>query len=242
MSNESETQTSSEQIAETPASEALTSETETTQESTTTEEATPSLAEAGSTTEAATAEDETQVEETTEATIEDPMSADSFDLPEDFDTEQPAFGEFLNIVNDPKLSRQEIAQASVDLFVKEFERVGQEMTNQWLQLNSDWMDQTVEKFGEQNLDTNLLPKLGALIEQFNIDMKAQASVNNTGMDVPEFGKEFREAMTLTGAGNHPAILEFLFWTADQLSGGAPLAGAPASGEEQSRAQKLFGTN
>jgi hypothetical protein len=102
---------------------------------------------------------------------------------------------------------------------------------EWLATNGKWQEEVRADpvFGGAKLDENL-GKVSTLINEF--------AAKNGG---PEIGQSVREAMDLTGAGNHPAIVKFLIWTCSQLSEGTSLGGGSTAGGEVSRAQKLFGT-
>lgn len=156
-----------------------------------------------------------------------PLTLEALTLPESFDKTDPLAGEFLTVLNEAGLASPEVANKLVALQEKVFES----QVNQWLATNKEWME-AVEKdpvYGGDKLDENL-GKVSTLINEF--------AAKNGGDKV---GQDVREAMDLTGAGNHPAIVKFLIWTCSQLSEGRPLSGGSA-GTEVSRAQKLFGSS
>lgn len=155
-------------------------------------------------------------------------------LPEGFDTEDPLAGRFLEVVNKDYESKSERAQALIDLhkdIVAEYEAGAQKA---FLDTQNEWQDKLIEEHGEKPLDEKL-GKVAQLIDTYDQEMR-----ESSGKTDQEFGQELREAMALTGAGNNPAIVNFLIRLAEQQSEGSPLSGAPTGGAERSRAEKLFG--
>lgn len=154
----------------------------------------------------------------------EPVTLDSLTVPEGFDKNDPAAKEFLDIINS---GEKDSPQKLIDLYVKL-----QEQNQQfWLDTNAKWQEElrADPKYGGDKLDPGLA-NVSKLISEF--------SAGHGGKDVEQ---ALRGAFDETGAGNHPHIVKFLIWTANQLSEGAPLSGRPAGGAEVSRAQKLFGT-
>lgn len=177
---------------------------------------------------------EGEEEEKKEEGAEDQITFEKLTLPEGFDTEDPLAGRFLEVVNKDYESKSERAQALIDLhkdIVAEYEAGAQKA---FLDTQNEWQDKLIEEHGEKPLDEKL-GKVAQLIDTYDQEMR-----ESSGKTDQEFGQELREAMALTGAGNNPAIVNFLIRLAEQQSEGSPLSGAPTGGAERSRAEKLFG--
>ena len=212
-------------------------------EETKTEETTP---ESKATTEETTTETkEEKTEEKPEEKSEessDPVTFEGLEVPEGLDTESEAAKGFLETINDSSLSRTELANKMMSMYAEDMKEVANEFeansAKKWLELNDEWRDTSEKTYGDQ-----LEPKLGKvkqLIEAFDTETREAHEASGAKGDPPTVGDDVKAAFNLTGAGNHPAVLPFLFWLTDQLGEGSPLFGDPASGS-QTRAQKMFGT-
>lgn len=164
------------------------------------------------------------------------LTFESLNLPEGFDVNQEGAKDFLAALNDENLSRQDLGRKMVELYAAEVSRFEQEANREWLDMNNKWQEDLERQHGAVNLEQKM-SQVGALFNRYDKDMKDAVP---QGQNVPEFGKDLREALNLTGAGNNPAIVNFCIWLADQLGEGSPLSGSPAS-QERSLADRMFGT-
>jgi len=159
------------------------------------------------------------------------LTFESLELPEGFDSENPLATEFLSVVNNMPKTPVEVANAMLNLQ----QRVAEQTATQWLETNREWQE-TLENdpiVGGDKLDP-ALGNISRLMDEY------ARTYSGSPTEATKIGDDLRNAFTITGAGNQPDIVKFLIWTTSQLSEGAPLSGAPASGEV-SRAHKLFGT-
>ena len=136
-------------------------------------------------------------------------------------------GDFLKVLNetDPT-DKAALGKSLLELH----EKVSEANLEHWYNLQSEWRTE-IESDPVIGGD-KLAPALGnvsKLIDEF--------AATNGGNEMAD---QLRLQFDQTGAGNNPAIVKFLIWTASQLSEGKPLSGSPAGGDV-SRAQKLFGT-
>lgn len=196
--------------------EAKGSETSTTQQSDTTEEGKKGEEEEGK---------ETAAEDLTlDAVLE------KVELPEgyEFDKDDPLLGEFVKALNDKEVTKADLGSRLAGLYAKAMESNVQ----QWLDKQAEWVDELEKdpKIGGDKLDP-ALEKIDSVIREYAASHGEQAA---------EVEKALRADFTTTGAGNNPAIVRFLHWTASQLSEGAPLSGG-STGGERSRAERMFGT-
>lgn len=158
-------------------------------------------------------------------------------IPE-LDANNPLAKEFLGVLNNKDLSGADRGKALLGLYGKLTESMGEDNSRVWAELNDNWQSALIKEHGQQNLEAKLA-KVGGLVEAYDKAMKA-AHPGVNGAQPKEFGKSLREAMTLTGAGNHPESVNFLFWLADQLGEGTALGGSPPGGGPKDRAETLFG--
>lgn len=180
-------------------------------------------------------------QEKTEEKSEDapaPVSWEDLKLPEGADTSDPIAAKFLEVANTEYESPAERAQALVDLQQEYTARVQADMEKAWLDTNAEWQDTLIKQHGEKPLDAKL-GKVAQMIDRYDQEMRDSLPVSER--EDAKFGAELRDAMTLTGAGNNPAAVNFLIWIAEQSSEGAPLSGTP-TGQQRSRAEILYDGN
>jgi len=154
------------------------------------------------------------------------LQPDAIKAPEGVELAPEAVEAFLAIMNDPALPRAELAQKLVDLQVSESLKANEAATTAaqtlWTETQAQWQK-----------DAKALPDIGGA------KLPETLSTIKRGLDVIGADKAFYEAMDLTGAGNHPAIIRVLFAATKGLVEGAPIGGAPPKGV-LSQADKLFG--
>ncbi|MCA9339820.1 MAG: hypothetical protein KDA17_02815 [Candidatus Saccharibacteria bacterium] len=184
-----------------------------------------------------TTTEQTETQETETETLSDDkaFAFDKIKVPEILDVDNELGNEFLGIMNNAELDRNGLAQAFLDLYAKGVEALLEERGMTWNDTNAQWKTDFKKDphYGAQHADKNL-GKVAKSINDF-----AAAEKERLGANAPDTGKLLREALSLTGAGNHPETLKFLIWLSDQSGEGAPLSGTPAGGD-QSRADKMFG--
>lgn len=124
------------------------------------------------------------------------------------------------------------AQKLVDFYVKKSQEAAQAPFEYWKKMNEDWL-------GKIQADP-----------EYKGDMKNVTSSISKFIDSigdPALVKEFREGMDLTGAGNHPAFVKFMFRLAQQLNegtyvkpgGASPFGQGAGAGSRPSAAKALF---
>lgn len=146
-------------------------------------------------------------------------------------------GKFLTTLNDTKLTPEARASALIGHYAEMVNKITDDNVKAWVDLNAQWQTDLIKQHTEPVLQQKVA-KIGGMIEAYSKDMGEAYKARSPGMPIPDFGKSLREAATLTGSGNNPAIFNFMSWMADQLGEGTPLSGQPAGGE-QSAAKKLF---
>ena len=155
-----------------------------------------------------------------EAPAEAPtLDAAALTLPEGFDFPDELRGEFATVLGDEKLGPQERAQALLDLYAKQAEtftgaltaRMAEEAATAYSAMQESW--RTELRALPQFAGAKLEPELGAI---------KQALVAQ-GAD-----EKFFEALNITGAGNHPAIVSMLHKLTLPLREGGAVSGTSAA--------------
>lgn len=163
--------------------------------------------------------------------VEKPAEPAAFDLaelklPEGFELSEDAGKAFAELLNDSTKTPQERAQAFMDMHTAALKQsveahtetvranVVKENLDLWTKTNNEWREQikTLPEFKE-NPDA----EAGKIMQ----------ALTTIGADA-----KFFEAMNLTGAGNHPAILQVLHRLAKPFMEGGPVGGA--SGQQTRR--------
>jgi hypothetical protein len=130
-------------------------------------------------------------------------------LPEGFDREAPAFAEFTELARDSGFTGEQ-AQKLVDFHLKHTQAATEAQLAQWQTTQDGWIAEVKVDKEIGNIDA---------LRQTIAKVADNANLTDPG---------FKEALALTGAGNHPAVLRTLFRWAKALGEGGPVSGeAPA---------------
>lgn len=151
-----------------------------------------------------------------------PITYTDFTFPKDF-TPEPSAIKGLTDVLARHRAPQELGQSLIDLYSAEISRAGASQVAEWERVQRDWQRQVRED-----------PSIGG--DNHKATMSSAARLIDT------YGtKELREALDLTGAGNHPAMVKFFHNLASALkeSGPVPARDGPAP-IPKSRAQRRYG--
>jgi hypothetical protein len=163
------------------------------------------------------------------------------DLGEGFDKNSPLAKEFLDLVNNKEMTQADRNKGLLELGRKLQADFETKSANLWLEMNQQFQTETVKHYGGEAKLEPVLHRIGSLIEHYDQEelAKFRAIPGNEGKE-PEkpAGKSLRQAMTLTGAGNHPEMVKFLDWVSNQLGEALPLGGRP-TGQVKTTAQKLY---
>lgn len=176
---------------------------------------------------AATKETEKKTEEAKVDTDSDadtsqraPDVYDPFKLPEGMEVNPDLMKEATDIFKDLKLT-QEQAQKLVEFDIKRTQDSATKEGDAWTELTEGWKKEsnTDKEFGGAELDANL-------------------AIAKKGRDA--FGnKEFTSMLEITGVGNHPEMIRFLFKLGKKLGDDKILQGSNVVGTEKDQAHKLF---
>lgn len=158
-----------------------------------------------------------------------PFKADEIKLPEGFtlDTERTtAFAELVNKHGIPRNVALELAQAQI----AHETAAATKQEAMWQETQDNWVKEVKADpvIGGEKLDA----ALGSIQKLFNRYGDKPTEVGGS------VGMKLKEAFNLTGAGNHPAVIKFLYNIAQELGEGGPVLGRPAS-EPVDVAKRLF---
>ena len=146
------------------------------------------------------------------------FDAEKITFPEGFTREDALYDDFKNIATEHKLSGP-VAQKLIDLAAKQTKAANETLLAQWDKQQQDWQ---TEIKADKEIGGD---KLSGTLQTF-------AKVAND----PELSDpKFREALTFTGAGNHPAIVRTLAKWAKALTEGGPVRGNPPQRDAQGNA-------
>lgn len=150
-----------------------------------------------------------------------PLTADDITFPENFEVDEGLRDEALSVFNNRDLSPKEQMQALVDLQLRAVEKASETSSRAWTEMQDKWQ-------GEVKAD----PEIGG--------DKLQPTLARVQRLVAEYGpKGLGEVFDMTGAGNNPLMIKFLNNVASKLVEGGAVQGAPANGQTESVASRMF---
>ncbi len=147
----------------------------------------------------------------------EPLTRDSFKLPEGVEVPEESFNQFLELMNNSELDPAERAQGLLDLqlsvaddLIRAAEEAG---IQQWTELQKQWQE-----------EAKALPKIGGekLPETLGAIRKGLEKVDATD--------ETFQAFNLTGAGNNPEIIRIMHALVQPFLEGSPVLGDPPGGK------------
>lgn len=132
-------------------------------------------------------------------------------MPEGFTPDDKLMGSFSELLNDSKLSSQDRGQKLIDLYAGAVKQVGEANTKAWADLNQQWIAEV---------------KADSEIGGANFDSTRQVIAKAIDMLGPDRAGAFREALNVTGAGNHPGLIRGFAHLAKLLTEGSHINGDP----------------
>lgn len=143
-----------------------------------------------------------------------PLSAADLTIPEGIEVPEETMKEFLSLMNDRDLAPKDRASKLLALQSSFLTQVSQsvmdEMTTVWNETQAAW-----------KADIRKLPEIGGANTE-----RTLAQINR-GIELSGGDKETFDALSLTGAGSHPAIVKLLYNLTKHLAEPAPVGGQPA---------------
>jgi hypothetical protein len=134
-------------------------------------------------------------------------------LPEGFKADEATMKAAIDIIADDKLSPQDRTQKLVDFHAAELKKASEASSKYWAEQQTKWQDQAKETYGPEPAKN---PKIIAVAKAIDSLGEKPASA-------------FRDALEMSGMGNHPAVIDALVTFADRLGEPKHLQGNPVSG-------------
>lgn len=164
-----------------------------------------------------------------------PEKYEAFKVPEGFELDSKVAEEAGTLFKDLNLS-QEQGQKAVDFYVKNVQEAFQAPFRAYRDMRDGWIK-----------DTKALPEIGGEIGQGKKVNVAISRMLNSFGDA-KLATDFYNALDLTGAGDHPAVVQILYKAAQLLSEGSHVSGngpskfgasQPGQTQRPSAAQALY---
>ncbi len=143
-------------------------------------------------------------------------------LSEDITVPEDQQAEFLALLNDPLTDKKAWAGKALAVHQKLLEGSAKQLEDHWNQTQATWRDEVsaMPEFAGAKMQP-ALAEIAKLVDRYG-------------------GKELRQAMNLTGAGNHPQVVRFLHRIAKDINERAPVSGAAPGEARASRETRMYG--
>lgn len=154
-----------------------------------------------------------------------PVAATDIKLPEGVTVDEPVMNEFLGLINDPKVTKGELAQKLIDLNIKSTQEAFGKASLAWETRMTEWQEQVRTD-----------PEVGGL--------KFDQSVATANKVVQQHGSsELAQLCADTGIGNNVHFVKFLNRIAPKLLEAAPAQpGTPPAGNNPNAvAERMYPT-
>lgn len=139
------------------------------------------------------------------------FALDKIKLPEGMKSDDPTLASFGEVLANDKLSPLERGQALLDLYADVTKKGRDAATEAWNTVNKQWETATLadKDIGGAKWDTT--------------KSTIAKAIDSLG---PELAASVREALDVTGAGNHPAMVKMMYKFASQITEGGHIGGNP----------------
>lgn len=140
--------------------------------------------------------------------VEAPFDAEKLTLPEGFEKTEH-FDQFTDWAKEAGINQPQ-AEKLIGIYSEAVKQVAASQTEHWEKTNADWINEVKadKELGGANL---------AVVKQ-----TISKVLDNPDLADPKL----REALDVTGAGNHPAVIRSLYRMAQKLTEGTSVAGQP----------------
>lgn len=135
-----------------------------------------------------------------------PEKYEDYKVPEGFELDKDVLASANGLFKELGIS-QEGAQKLMDLYMKETQKASEAPVNYWKQMREGWVK-------EITADKDIGPKI----------KEVRGTIGKVLTDLGPLEAGFREAMDLTGAGDHPAFVRAMYKWAQMLTEGGHVAG------------------
>lgn len=154
----------------------------------------------------------------------EPLTWDKIAVPEGLEVPEDLQGSLLSIFNNSELTPAEVAAQTLALHAQQAQAMWDQQTQLWEQTQNEWREQTrnLPEFQGGRYEQEL-GKVAKLLNRFG-------------------GTEVRKALDLTGAGSHPAVVQFFHKVAKELMEDEPATGEVVVQAPRGRSERLYGNN
>ena len=160
------------------------------------------------------------------AQVSAPVTMENLKFPENAEIDQDMANSLLGVLNDQNLPPAERAQALVDLHLKSVESASERASQFYRELQDEWVGQAIQEFGGEDKLRPMLGAISLLIDEYG--------------GTPEQRTELRDLFSLTGAGNSPRMVGFLYNLSKELSKeGKPMTGGQPATAGRTAAEILY---
>lgn len=172
----------------------------------------------------------------------EPLTVESYKFPEGVEVDNALLEPFTELMNNNDLSRADLAQGIIDLQIDAAQKAtvsAQEAAQTlWTDTQTEWQDATkaLPTLGGEQVEKTLAT-IKAGVESLGENLKDDVAKAAWA----ETYKGWKNAMDLTGAGNHPAIIQVLHALTKNLVEGGPVRGDQTQ-VPRTQADRMFGSN
>ena len=158
-----------------------------------------------------------------------PIAYEAFKLPDGMKLDEAEATKFTSILGAHKVP-QEAAQELINLYVHDVQHLVEVQRDMWNRTQEDWKNsvRADPELGGNRIET-VLKTANSLIQQYGGSSEEKTKLT--------------QALSLTGAGNHPEIVRFLYRVGKALAEPKPVpAPSPSKPAPQSRSAARYGAN
>lgn len=155
------------------------------------------------------------------------FAMDKIKLPDGMKADDAGLKSFGEVLANDKLSPLERGQALLDLYADVTKKGRDAATEAWNAVNKQWEQQTL---ADKDIGGAKWDAAKATIAK---------AIDSLG---PDLAASVREALDVTGAGNHPAIVKAMHKWASQITEGGHIGGQPPSGTAPKSVKEAFYPN
>jgi hypothetical protein len=152
------------------------------------------------------------------------IDAKALKLPEGFTADEATLASAVSILSDEKLAPQERAQRLVDFHAAELKKASEASSKYWGDLQTEWQAKAKEAYGPEPAKSPKIVAVSKLIDSLG--------------EKP--AGELRDALEMSGMGNHPAIIAAFVNLAERLVEPKHVSGNPPSGRPATAAEAIYG--
>jgi hypothetical protein len=152
------------------------------------------------------------------------IDAKALKLPEGFTADEAVLKSATDILLDDKLSPQDRMQKLVDFHAAELKKASEASSKYWGDLQTEWQAKAKETYGPEPAKSPKIVAVSKLIDSLG---EKPAS-------------ELRDALEMSGMGNHPAIIAAFVNLAERLGEPKHVSGNPPSNRPANAAEAIYG--